>query len=72
MDGKPLKDLYRFSTRDRSATLLQTAGDIPSRRSGHASALVSNVLVLWGGNTKRNGHTEDYDKRLYTLNLGMV
>jgi hypothetical protein len=70
---KPHKDLYRFSTRDRSATLLQTAGDIPSSRSGQASALVNNMLVVWGGNTKRNKnvrHAEGYDNRLYMLNLG--
>jgi hypothetical protein len=74
VDDKPRKDLYRFSTRDRSATLLQTAGDIPSSRIGHASALVSNMLFVWGGHTYKNNiggtNVEGYDNGLYKLNLG--
>jgi hypothetical protein len=69
----PCKDLYRFSTRDRSMTLLQTAGDSPSRRSGHASALANNTLFVWGGNAKRKKHVEHvegYDNALYMLTLG--
>ena len=74
VDDKPRKDLYRFSTRDRSATLLQTAGDIPSRRIGHASALVGNMLFVWGGHTYKNNIggeiIEGHDNRLYKLNFG--
>ncbi|KAK2461614.1 hypothetical protein APHAL10511_006077 [Amanita phalloides] len=65
-------DLYLFSTRDNSATLLQTAGEIPSPRVGHASALVSNVLIVWGGDTKADAKTRSTDKEddgLYLLNL---
>lgn len=72
-NNKPRKDLYRFSSRDRSATLLQTAGDIPSSRTGHASALVNNVLVVWGGDTRRDRkmkHSDAYDNDLYMLNIG--
>jgi hypothetical protein len=75
VDDKPRKDLYRFSARDRSATLLQTAGDIPSRRFGPASALVSNILFVWGGHTNRNknaGNAESHDNGLYKLNLGVL
>jgi hypothetical protein len=49
-------------------------GDTPSHRVGHASALVSNVLIVWGGDTKTDGHvtaTEKLDDGLYLLNLGM-
>ncbi|KAJ6627112.1 hypothetical protein B0H10DRAFT_2210524 [Mycena sp. CBHHK59/15] len=65
-------DLYLFSSRDHSATLLQTAGDGPSPRVGHASALVSNVLIVWGGDTKTDPKSKPTDKQddsLYLLNL---
>ncbi|EMD41957.1 hypothetical protein CERSUDRAFT_110507 [Gelatoporia subvermispora B] len=65
-------DLYLLSTRDLSATLLQTAGEIPSPRVGHASALVGSVLIVWGGDTKTNGKSQTGDKQddgLYLLNL---
>jgi hypothetical protein len=66
-------DLYLFSTRDLSATLVQTAGEIPSPRIGHASAIVSSVLIVWGGDTKTDpmsDPTEKQDDGLYLLNLG--
>ncbi|OCH94736.1 hypothetical protein OBBRIDRAFT_747046 [Obba rivulosa] len=65
-------DLYLFSTRDLSATLLQTGGEIPSPRVGHSSALVGSVLIVWGGDTKTNGKSKAGDKQddgLYLLNL---
>nr|GAT47851.1 cell polarity protein [Mycena chlorophos] len=65
-------DLYLFSSREQSATLLQTAGDGPSPRVGHASALVSNVLIVWGGDTKTDPKSKPSDKQddnLYLLNL---
>ncbi|KAI0066487.1 hypothetical protein BV25DRAFT_1820444 [Artomyces pyxidatus] len=65
-------DLYVFSTRDLSATLLQTSGEIPSPRVGHASALVSSVLLVWGGDTKTDGRARPNDRQddsLYLLNL---
>ncbi|KAH7885957.1 hypothetical protein F5I97DRAFT_1808782 [Phlebopus sp. FC_14] len=65
-------DLYLFNTRDLSATLVQTAGEVPSPRVGHASALVSSVLIVWGGDTKTDPITNPADKQddgLYLLNL---
>ncbi|OJA16234.1 hypothetical protein AZE42_00038 [Rhizopogon vesiculosus] len=65
-------DLYLFSTRDLSATLVQTAGEIPSPRVGHASAIVSSVLIVWGGDTKTDPMTNQAEKQddgLYLLNL---
>lgn len=70
---KVVNDLYLFSTRDLSATLLQTAGEIPSPRVGHASALVGSVLIVWGGDTQTNRKAKPSDKQddgLYLLNLG--
>ena len=66
-------DLYVFSTRDLSATLLQTSGEVPSPRVGHAGALVSSVLLVWGGDTNTGGQdapNEPQDDSLYLLNLG--
>ncbi|KAI0275149.1 hypothetical protein BC834DRAFT_965581 [Gloeopeniophorella convolvens] len=65
-------DLYVFSTRDLSATLLQTSGELPSPRVGHASALVSSVLLVWGGDTNTGGQARPNDRQddsLYLLNL---
>ncbi|KAH9944185.1 uncharacterized protein BXZ73DRAFT_73766 [Epithele typhae] len=65
-------DLYLLSTRDLSATLLQTTGEIPSPRVGHASALVGSVLIVWGGDTKTSSKSKPGDKQddgLYLLNL---
>ncbi|KAG8832178.1 Negative regulator of mitotic exit [Serendipita sp. 399] len=62
-------DLYSFATRDLSATLVQTTGEIPPARVGHASALVSSVLIVWGGDTKQTD-SDKQDEGLYLLNLG--
>ncbi|KDN44358.1 hypothetical protein K437DRAFT_138401 [Tilletiaria anomala UBC 951] len=51
-----------------SATLVQTTGDIPPPRVGHATVLVSNVLILWGGDTKVRADDQQ-DEGLYLLNL---
>lgn len=66
-------DLYCISSRDQSACLWQVQGDTPSHRVGHASALVSNVLIVWGGDTKTDGRASvggGLDDGLYLLNLG--
>ncbi|KAF9040391.1 hypothetical protein BDZ89DRAFT_1060481 [Hymenopellis radicata] len=68
----PKNDLYLFSSRDYSATLVQTEGEVPSPRVGHASAVVSNVLIIWGGDTKTDNRAkspERQDDGLYLLNL---
>ncbi|KAL5495002.1 hypothetical protein ACEPAI_464 [Sanghuangporus weigelae] len=65
-------DLYSMNTRELSATLVQTAGEVPSPRVGHASALVSSVLIVWGGDTKSDGRpyvSDTQDDGLYLLNL---
>ena len=70
-------DVYLISTRTYSATLLQTTAEIPSPRVGHASALVGNMLVVWGGDTETNNKTNPSDScspddRLYLLDLGKL
>jgi hypothetical protein len=64
-------DLYSFSARDLTASLVHTVGEVPPPRVGHASALVSSVLIVWGGDTKTNDG-EKQDDGLYLLNLGML
>ncbi|KAG1867304.1 hypothetical protein DFJ58DRAFT_130942 [Suillus subalutaceus] len=62
-------DLYLFSTRHLSATLVQTSGDIPSPRVGHASAIVSSIIIVWGGDTTFTDQSEKQDDGLYLLNI---
>jgi len=68
-------DLYMISTRDFSATLLKTSGDVPNPRFGHRAALTNTTLLILGGwvtsvtgirHKKKSGH----DDSLYLLNLG--
>ena len=51
--NKPQNDVYLISTHDASlsTTLLETTGEVPSPRTGHSSALISNVLIVFGGAT---------------------
>jgi len=60
-------DLYTLSTRDFTASLVQTSGDVPAPRIGHAGAQISRVLIIWGGDVKVDGG--DMDDGLYLLNL---
>ena len=64
-------DVYLFSTRDNSASLLQTSGSIPSPRMGHASALVGDALIVWGGDTSPDptSQIDKHDNGLYLLSL---
>ncbi|PKI85561.1 Kel2p [Malassezia vespertilionis] len=51
-----------------NATLVQTSGQAPLPRVGHAAVLVSNVFILWGGDTKIRAEDKQ-DDALYLLNL---
>jgi hypothetical protein len=69
--------LHMFSTRDLSVTLLQTSGEAPSPRFGHASALVRDDILIWGGATNTGDRGEfrrkgPHDNSLYLLNLGKL
>ena len=68
-------DLYVFSTRDQSATLLQTSGEAPGPRFKPAAVLINSVLLIWGGVTKFDDQGEPkgpYDDSLYLLSLGTL
>ena len=64
-------DVYLFSTKDNSASLLQTTGSAPSPRMGHASALVGDALIVWGGDTNADPTSpiDKHDNGLYLLSL---
>ena len=62
-------DLYVISTRDFSATLLQTSGEVPAPRRGHVAALTSTSLLICGGMGGDYSDELDYGS-LYLLNLG--
>ncbi|KAF9270024.1 hypothetical protein L218DRAFT_1071519 [Marasmius fiardii PR-910] len=74
---QPKNDLYTINVRDLGVTLVQSAGDIPSARVGHACSVVSNVLIVWGGDTNAQGAGAAngqgvggrLDDGLYLLNL---
>ncbi len=72
--GSVSNDLYVFSTRDFSTTLLRTSGEVPGPRMGHTAVLTSTILLIWGGNATL-GYQDVPNKReddsFYLLNLGM-
>ena len=73
--GSARNDLYVFSTRDISATLLQTSGEVPSPRITPGSARISTILLIWGGATNISDQgmiRGPYDESLYLLNLGTL
>ncbi|KAF8502091.1 hypothetical protein F5888DRAFT_1168599 [Russula emetica] len=67
--GRASSDLYMFSTRDFSTTLLQTSGEVPTPRSRHGAALIGTTLLICGGKTNSGDqHVLGHDS-LYLLNL---
>ncbi|ORY61071.1 hypothetical protein BCR35DRAFT_334991, partial [Leucosporidium creatinivorum] len=48
--------------------LVETRGEVPGQRVGHASVGVGNVLIVWGGDTKSRPEDRQ-DDGLYLLNL---
>ncbi|KAG6887579.1 hypothetical protein C0995_014277 [Termitomyces sp. Mi166 len=64
-------ELYVISSFDTSPTvvLVQTRGDVPSGRVGHAMALMNDLLIVWGGDTKTNSSTlaKHQDDELYVM-----
>src|SRR6267154_1117669 len=71
--GFASNDLYLFSARDFSTTLLQTSGEVPRPRVAHAAALTSSSVLIWGGITNfsnQNVLNQRHDDSLYLLSLG--
>jgi hypothetical protein len=72
VDSRASSDLYVFSTRDFSTTLLQTGGEIPSPRGAHGSALIDTTLLIYGGRTDFGFGDQDVlnHDSLYLFDLG--
>lgn len=54
-----------------NVSLIETRGERPCSRVGHASVSVGNVLIVWGGDTKTK-EEDPQDNNLYLLNLGKL
>jgi hypothetical protein len=63
-------DLYLFSTRDFSTTLLQPSGEVPTPRAGYGAALIGTTLLICGGNTDVGEQYVLNHDTLYLLDLG--
>jgi hypothetical protein len=68
--GSASSNLYVFSTRDFSTTLLQTGGEIPVPRAAHGAALVGTTLLICGGKTSSGDENVLNHDSLYLLNTG--
>ena len=69
VNGFASNDLYVFSTRDFSTTLLQTSGEAPTPRGAHGAALIGATLLICGG-IMDFGHRVLNHDLLYLLDLG--
>jgi hypothetical protein len=67
--GHATSDLFLFSTRDFSTTLLQTSGEVPTPRAAHGAALIGTTLLICGGTNFGDQNVQSHDS-LYLLNLG--
>ena len=69
--GRASSDLYVFSTRDFSTTLLKTSGEVPTPRSAHSATLIgTTTLLICGGTAGIRDQNVLNDDSLYLLNLG--
>ena len=67
--GRANSDLYLYSTRDFSTTLLKTSGEVPTPRLAHGAALIGTTFLICGGRTGAGVTVLNHDL-LYFLNLG--
>jgi hypothetical protein len=63
-------DLYVFSTRDFSTTLLETSGEAPTPRARHGAALIGTTLLICGGTSDLDRQSVLNHDSLYLLDLG--
>ena len=68
--GRASGNLYVFSTRDHSKTLLQTRGSVPTPRYAHCATLIdTTTLLICGGRREHGERVLDHDS-ICLLNLG--
>ena len=70
--GCASSDLYVFSTRDFSTTLLRTSGEAPIPRVAHGTALIGPTLLICGGKTNFDNQIQCQDDSLYLLDLSAL
>ena len=70
--GCASSDLYVFSTRDFSTTLLQTSGEVPTPRYAHGTALIGTTLLICGGTRNIGDRNVPNHDSHYLLNLGTL
>ena len=68
--GSASSDLYVFSARDFSTTLLQTSGKAPTPRFAHGAALIGTTLLICGGKMDFCDQDLLNNDSIYLLNLG--
>lgn len=66
-DGKSLNN--ESEPPSISASLFETGGEIPSPRVDHAGAIVSSVLIIWGGQTNINTEQTSGPESQSTLSM---
>lgn len=70
-NGELRNDVFLLPGSNMSASLVQTAGDVPSPRYGHTSGMIGSVMVVWYGSNLATTRVEgELDNGLYLLNLG--
>ena len=71
VDGWPSSDLFVFSTRDFSTTLLETSGEDPTPRFAHSAAFIgTSTLLIYGGKMNFGDEYALNHDSLSFLNLG--
>jgi len=68
----PTNDIYIISVLDGTTKLVETVGEIPAPRFGHANVLIRTTLFIWGGDTRMVNEVNQgasLDNTLYALNL---
>ncbi|KAK9330115.1 hypothetical protein V1520DRAFT_341341 [Lipomyces starkeyi] len=64
----PKNDLWVIEVDTYTVRQLQAVADLVSARYGHASELVGNAFIVFGGDTRYPGTKEKLDDNLYFLN----
>jgi len=55
-----------YHPKNNQWTILDTTGNVPSKRKGHNSALIGSEMFIFGGMTESDQALNDF----YKLNLG--
>ena len=70
IDGVTVGDIWKIESSSLSCAPVTTFAEGPGPRVGHASLLVGNAFIVFGGDTKTDGN-DMLDEKLYLLNICM-